>query len=361
MITADHPLIQLLALIDMVWIEAEARTVKRGAPKHYSEKTLFKVYLVSLLKQLWAHRSLGRYLASMPPVASACGLVHIPDRRTLDRRLAEIAPQAEAQIQALGLVLSLEGVTDATVAASDGSAFATPGPVWHKADKAAGIIPEGLHGVDQEADWMQSTYHGWVYGYKAHVSISVAPTTVRVVLGACVTGSACESHVLQARVNALPPLLQFLLLDAGYDDGDLIAGCAERGIAVVAPLSKPIGKSTPQDRRDRAAYLASPQGKARYRQRGSSIEPFFGTIKDFFHLDPLPLQGKTNAASLILLALYAWNLIVLFNFVNDRPLGVVKPLLDLLGFMPHPQLFGNDPSCPTKTRNFGWHLSRSAR
>ncbi len=128
----------------------------------------------------------------------------------------------------------------------------------------------------------------------------------------------------------MPPLLRTLLLDAGYDDGDLIATCAERGLEVLAPLSKPVGKPTAQVRRDRAAYLASPRGKARYRQRGESIEPFFGTIKDFFHLDPLPLQGKTNASLLILLALYAWNLIVLFNFVNDRPLGAVKPVLDLL-------------------------------
>jgi hypothetical protein len=330
MITADHPLIQWLALIDLVWIDAEAGQGKRGGPKFYSEKTMFKVYVVSLLKQLWAHRSLWRYRSRMPLVAAACGLARIPDRRTLDRRLAEIAPQAERQIQALGLTLSLEAVTAATVAASDGSAVATPGPVWHKKDKAAGIIPEGLHGVDVEADWIQSAYPGWVYGYKAHVSITVAPTTVRVVLDACVTGSACESHVLQARLKDWPPLLRTLLLDAGYADGALIAACAERGIEVLAPLSKLVGKSTPRDRRDRAAYLASPQGKARYRQRGSSIEPFFGTIKDFFHLDPLPRQGKTNASVFILLALYAWDLIVLFNFISDRPLGAVKPVLDLL-------------------------------
>jgi len=330
MITADHPLVQLLALIDMVWLEAEPGQLQRGGPKFYSEKTMFKVYVVSLLKQLWAHRSVWRYLSSMPLVASACGLVCLPDRRTLDRRLTEIAPQAEVQIQALGLTLSLEAVTDATLAASDGSAFATPGPVWHKKDKAAGIIPQGLHGVDVEADWIQSTYHGWVYGYKAHVTISVAPTTVRVVLGACVTGSACESHVLQARVKDLPPLLHTLLLDAGYDEGELIAACAEHGIEVLAALSKPLAESTPQARPDRAAYLASPQGKARYRQRGSSIAPFFGTVKDFFHLDPLPRQGITNASVFILLALYAWNLIVLFNFVNNRPLGAVKPVLDVL-------------------------------
>lgn len=325
MITDDHPLLQLLALIDLVWVETRPTT-----PKVYSEQTMFKIYVVSVLKHLWSRRSLWRYLSGMPRVATACGLARIPDRRTLDRRLAEIAPQAEVQIQALGLVLSLEAVTDATVAASDGSAFATPGPVWHKADKQAGLIPEGLRGLDTEADWIQSSYHGWVYGYKAHVTISVAPTTVRVVLTATVTGSACESHILHPRIEALPPLVRCLLLDAGYDDADLIAHCAQRGIRVLAPLSKPIGTSTSQDRRDRAAYLASPEGKVRYQQRGCSIEPFFATLKDLFHLDPLPVQGKTLASVAILLALYAWNLVVLLNFVTHRPLGEVKPILDVL-------------------------------
>ena len=139
----------------------------------------------------------------MPLVAAACGLARIPDRRTLDRRLAEIVLQAEAQIQALGLVLSLEAVTDAITVASDGSAFATPGPVWHKADKQAGIVPQGLHGLDKDADWIQSTYHGWVYGYKAPVTIRTAPTSVRAVLSARVTGSACESHVLQSPLDDL--------------------------------------------------------------------------------------------------------------------------------------------------------------
>lgn len=330
MVSLDHPLIHLLALIDLVWGETEGQARGRGAPKLYIEKVMFKVYVVSLMKKLWARRALWRYLKANPTVAAACGLPQVPDRRTLDRRLDEIAPQAEAQIQALGLTLILEGVTDPHTAASDGSAFETPGPVWHKKDKEAGIVPEGLRGLDQEADWIQSTYHGWVYGYKAHVSISVSPTTVRVVLDATVTGSACESHVLQTRLSNLPLTLDTLLLDAGYDDGTLIAKAAERGITILAPLSKPIGESTPQDRRDRAAYLHSPPGKARYAQRGTSIEPFFGTIKDFFCLDPLPLQGKSHAATFILLALYAWNLIVLFNFLNDRSLGAVKSLLDSL-------------------------------
>jgi hypothetical protein len=330
MVSHNHPLIQLLLLVDLIWAETEPMKKRRGAPKTYSEKVMFKIYIVSLMKKLWQRRSLWRYLTANEVVAEACGLARVPDRRTLDRRLTEIAPNAEEQIRALGLILSVEAVTDGTIAASDGSAFETPGPVWHKKDKEAGQVPEGLTGLDQEADWIQSSYHGWVYGYKAHVSISVSPATVRIVMDATVTGSACESHVLKNRIEDLPQTIETLLLDAGYDDGELIEHCQQQEMEVLVPLSKPVGKSTSQERRDRAAYLASPEGKSRYQQRGSSIEPFFATIKDFFRLDPLPVQGCVKASAYILLALYAWNLIVLFNFMNDRPLGAVKSILDIL-------------------------------
>jgi hypothetical protein len=38
MITNDHPLLQLLALMDLVWVETAL-----GMPKVYSEQTMFKV------------------------------------------------------------------------------------------------------------------------------------------------------------------------------------------------------------------------------------------------------------------------------------------------------------------------------
>jgi hypothetical protein len=325
MIATEQPLIELLGLNDLVWQDSGTSS-GRGD----SERSLFKVYVVGLVKRLWGRRSIWRYLMGRPLVAAACGLARVRDRRTLDRRLGEIGLEAARQIAALGLVLSLETVTDARVASSDGSPFTARGPVWHKKAKAAGRIPKGLHGLDVDADWLYSTYHGWVDGYKAHVTLSVAPTSVRAVLRATVTGSACESHILQSQLADLPPTVETLLLDAGYDDPDWFSDCARRGIRALAPLSKPVGKSTPQDHPDRAASLASPEGKARYRQRRCSIEPFFATLKDFFHLDPLPVQGECAVSAFILLALYAWNLIALFNFINHRPLGEVKAFLDSL-------------------------------
>ena len=55
-----------------------------------------------------------------------------------------------------------------------------------------------------------------------------------------------------------------------------------------------------------------------------------GTLNDFFQLDPLPRQGKTNASAFIWLAVYPWDLIVLFNFIDDYPLAAPKPVLDVL-------------------------------
>ena len=138
MITPDHPLLQLLDLIDQVWVEMPPESVKRGAPRWYSEKTMFKVYMVSLLRALWARRSLWRYLSSTPLVALACGLDGIPDRRTLDRRLADIAPQAEVQIQALGSAPSVQVVCSRLLSAPSetprsreaGSASGAPILAW---------------------------------------------------------------------------------------------------------------------------------------------------------------------------------------------------------------------------------------
>jgi hypothetical protein len=190
MVSPKHPLVQLLVLIDLVWKPMFSTKQGRGAPKTYDEQMLFiKVYMVSICKKHFTNRGLWRYLESNPTIMAACGLPKVPHRRTLDSRMAEIAPHGEEQIRALGLVLFLEQITDSSTSASDGSVFEAKGPVWHKSDKEEGRIPAGLRGLDQEADWIYSPYHEWIYGYKAHVTTTVAPTTVRIVLDATVTGS----------------------------------------------------------------------------------------------------------------------------------------------------------------------------
>lgn len=329
MITEAHQLLQVLRLVDEVWQENEVVTTAQGGEPQYSELSMFKVYVVSVLKKLWSHRSVWRVLQSIEGLRQACGLSQVPDRRTLDRRLNKMAAQAQKQLEAIGLCLVLEGVTDGSTAAGDGSAIAAAGARWDRNDQKAGRVPDKLRGVDKEAAWIQSTYHGWVYGYKAHVVTTVAPTTVRVVLTATLTGSDSESHVLRQLLPSLPETVATLLLDKGYDDEKLMTACRELGMTVIAPLHLPVGRTTSALRRQRAALLTTALGQARYQQRSSTIEPFFATIKDLFQLHRAPVRGLRQVAAIVLGALYSWNLLVLFNFLNHRPLGQLKPILEL--------------------------------
>jgi len=329
MIAQATSVVELLELVDETW-NAEAAAAIEGAGYRYESKALFKVYVVGVLKRFTSRRALHRYLAGHAEVLTACGLARLPDRRTLDRRLGAVAAQAEAQIETLGRLLTVEEVSDGQTVCSDGSAFKARGPRWHQVDKRLGRVPDKLHGLDTDADWIYSRYHGWVYGYKAHLSVTVAPTTVRVVVGATVTGACSEARVLAARLDALPPTTAILLLDAGYDHPYLLSECQWRGLRTFVPLAKKVGKATPPERRQRDAELRSPAGKARFKRRAACIEPFFASLKHTFRLDPLPVRGKAAVSALILLACYAWDLIVLSNFCAHRPLGRVLPILEAL-------------------------------
>ena len=44
--------------------------------------------------------------------------------------------------------------------------------IWHKKDREAGVVPHTS--IDTEAHWTKSGWHGWVYGWKLHLVVSVA-------------------------------------------------------------------------------------------------------------------------------------------------------------------------------------------
>jgi len=332
MIMEEGKLLQLLALVDQVWVEEEEGEARRGrgAPRQYSRLSMFKIHVVNVCKRLWSQRSVWRLLQADARLRRGCGLEKVPDRRTLDRRLRETADEAERQIVALGLTLILEEVTDSVTAAGDATAIRALGPTWARQAQKHGRLPDDLHGVDIEAVWVHSGYHGWMYGYRAHVVTTVSPTCVRAVLSARLKTNDAENRVMSLMLADIPPTVRCLLLDSGYDDEKLVTACRQQAIDMLSPLHKAIAPSTAPARRKRAAYLATDEGKARYRQRSSTIEPFFATFKALFHCHRAPVRGLIKVRAYLLGALYVWNLAVLFNFLHNRPLGAVKSLLEAL-------------------------------
>jgi hypothetical protein len=53
----------------------------------------------------------------------------------------------------------------------DSTALATGGGVWHKKHREQGEIPHSS--IDTEAGWSKSGWHGWWYGWKLHLAITI--------------------------------------------------------------------------------------------------------------------------------------------------------------------------------------------
>jgi hypothetical protein len=89
----------LIGLIS--WPESQMKWKKRGRPNVYTQTVMLRCFVVRMWLRLDSNRALHDFLAKdhypyNRKVLKACGLIHLPDRRTFDRRLKTIS-QADVQ------------------------------------------------------------------------------------------------------------------------------------------------------------------------------------------------------------------------------------------------------------------------
>jgi hypothetical protein len=86
-----------------------------------------------------------------------------------------------------------------------------------------------------------------------------------------------------------------------------------------------------QRRLARQAFLKSPRGRRLYARRNKTAEPFNQWFKSLFELDHRVWhRGLDNNRTLILGAIFAYQLLVRHNYRCGRPNGRVRWLLDAL-------------------------------
>ncbi len=173
-------LICLLLLVDQIPLPPE-RVVqsRRGRPAVYSQRLVLKAVVIMVVRRLPSVHALLAVL-DQPEMASVRALLceggHSPSRRTWERRLKTLPASLPAQLAGLGeeVVQGLppwrQGGRAAAIASTP---LAARGGVWHKTHREAGIVPHTR--IDTEAHWTTSGWHGWVYGWKLHLLVSVAP------------------------------------------------------------------------------------------------------------------------------------------------------------------------------------------
>src|SRR5215210_3502612 len=243
MVPEPSVLVALVQLVERLPLPPTAPP-GRGHPKVYSDRLFLKALVIMIVRRLTKVHTLLTVLEQpTPEMAQLRALLtehgRYPTRRTWERRLRRVPDTLPAQIGCLGryLVAVLAPWPQGGCAgAIDSTLLTACGGVWHRKHREAGIVPHSS--IDTEAHWTKSGWHGWVYGWKLHLVVTVA--AVWIPLAAEVTpANAADNEVAPRLLPELPPSLRYLRGDTSYDDPSLRAACAQADRVLITSQRSP--------------------------------------------------------------------------------------------------------------------------
>ncbi|MEM9954587.1 MAG: hypothetical protein AAF846_23460 [Chloroflexota bacterium] len=186
-------------------------------------------------KKIYKFKAQWRWLTQHAEKASILGWDRIPDRSTLSRRYKALYAILQAFSEFLGQDSEpLGGEMSPKHLNEDQSLFKAEGSVWHQSDRKQGRIPDKLRNLDTDATWKKSAYHGWVYGYGIHLTITQAGFPV---LMEVETATFSEKQAIERKetliLNHLRP--NTVCGDDAYTKAMRIRSWAKQNVILVTP------------------------------------------------------------------------------------------------------------------------------
>jgi Transposase DDE domain len=324
MIHGDSILVSLVKLVDRLPWPPEPAKRPRGCPRRYSDRFIMKALVIMIIRRLYSAYALLRFLEQDDPVPIQLRQLLVeqgrfPSRRTWERRLARLPKTLPGLIGATGrhLVVLLKPWTHQGRAVSlDSTALATAGGVWHTKHRELGEIPHSS--IDTEAGWSKSGWHGWWYGWKLHLAVTVGSVWIPLAAELTVANYA-DNEVAPRLLEQVPLETRYVLGDTHYNDPELRCQCQRRGAELIAT--------------HRGAYPHQDGGaavrKVFHQLRSKSIEPFNGLFKGVFEWRiKMPVKGIQRSQLLALGAIVIYQLALLYQHERSLPVGQgIKPLL----------------------------------
>jgi hypothetical protein len=240
MIGQETLLVTLVGLVDRLPTPPPPAKRGRGRPVTYPDRLFLKALVIMIVRHLHSPHELLAVLAQ--PTAEMRALrasLTLPDgryptRRTWERRLAALPETLPAQVGCLGrhlVALLRPWAACGRAAAVDSTVLRARGGVWHKQDREAGVVPHTS--IDTEAHWTKSGWHGWVYGWKLHLAVTVA--AVWLPLAARLTpANTADNDVAPLLLADLPAEARFVLGDRHYNTAEVRHACAQAERVLVA-------------------------------------------------------------------------------------------------------------------------------
>lgn len=331
--------------------ERECPRTGPGRKPEIPDWVMAVLIMTAITKRKKTKNSQYRFLeANRRELARWLGTDKFPARSTYFERYRRVYRLFEVAVRLQGEKAIAEGVTDAKDVSVDKSLVAARGPLWHKSDRKRKRIPEKLRGVDRDSDWGCSQHDGWVQGYSFEVVVSSTKnTTVFPLLGSVATASAKEMQTFDKKIDDLHESTKNVSADSGYDSnrlGERIEWNKEgkrTGRRFLCPENRRNSKNSPRNKaaepRDeshrrrqlRKRHLQSRQGKATYRRRGQTVEPFNEWFKSLFELeDRVWHRGLENNQTQMMAALFGYQLLVRYNHRLGNKNGQITWILDAL-------------------------------
>jgi hypothetical protein len=286
---------------------------------------IVKALVIMIIRRLYSAYSLLAFLEQETALTRALRSLltdekgRFPSRRTWERRLKALPDDLPGLIGALGrhLVHLIQPWDKrGRAAALDSTALRAKGGVWHKKDREQGKVPHSS--IDTEAHWSKSGHHGWWYGWKLHLACTVA--SVWIPLAAKLTpANVHDSLPAPALIRQLPLDVRFVLGDNHYKVPKLQTCCQLSNRLLVGSGRSPYPHDDAGVEVRRIFHIL----------RHQAIEPFNGLFKNVFEWGgQVPVKGLKRTQLIVLGAVLLYQLVLLYQFELQRPLGKgIKPLL----------------------------------
>ena len=322
MVPETSVLVLLVLLVDRIPIPPAKP--RRGRLAVYSDRLFLKALVIMIVRRLSrVHGLLAALEEPTPEMRRLHALLtekgRYPTRRTFERRLRAMPASLPAQIGCLGrsLVNVLGPWSESSAAvAIDSTVLRAHGGVWHQKQREQGKVPHTS--IDTEAHWTKSGWHGWVYGWKLHLVISVA--SVWIPLAAELTPANVADNVQAVPLlRDLPDAVRFVLGDVHYNDPELRQLCEAADRLLVTTK--------------RGAYPHTDPGvdvrRIFHTLRSRTNENFNAQFKGIFDCQgQVPTRGLMPTRRYVLGAVFVYQLVLLHRFETNADLRVgLKPLL----------------------------------
>jgi len=319
-----------------------------GRPPEIPDWVLAVLIMIGVLKRKKTKSSQYRFLEKhRRELQRWLGTRLFPARSTYFDRYRRAQRLYEEAIRLQGLKAIEEGLADPTIVAVDKSMIEALGPQWHQKDRQANRIPAGLHGVDRDSTWGFSKHDGWVQGYSYEVVVTATDGAVWPLLASVATASTSEHTTFGSKIAYVPEGTDYVTADSGYDNnayGEVIEWTEKgqrTGRRFLCPENRRNAKKqrrritpsgqTQQRRRQRREFLRSSRGRKIFRRRSQRVEPFNEWFKSLFELDrKVWHRGLANNQTMILAALFAYQVLLRYNHRQGGENGKVRWILDQL-------------------------------